>query len=333
MRLTANELAREAAATGFQTEPLEKVILLLELLEAIRSHPFLKERVVLKGGTALNLFRFNVPRLSVDIDLNYIGAVDREGMLADRPKIEQALNAVCGRVGVQPRRVPSDHAGGKWRLNFNRVAGGTSTLEMDLNFLLRTPLWPPERIDSRALGMFQATDIPVLDIHELAAGKLAALLSRTASRDLFDASQLLRGGGFDAAKLRLAFVVYGGTSRKDWRTVSVEEVTVDAAEADAMLLPLLRGNEAPQRSDLSLWTKALIADCHELLATVLPLTDREREFLERLNGKGEILPEVLTDDEPLREIIRTHPGLLWKALNVRQYRGLETNTRSDRDLV
>src|SRR6266852_2960448 len=115
MSLTANELAREAAATGFQAEPLEKVILLLELLEAIRSHPFLKERVALKGGTALNLFRFAVPRLSVDIDLNYIGAVDREGMLADRPKIEQALHAVSGRV-VQPRRVPSDHAGGKWRL-------------------------------------------------------------------------------------------------------------------------------------------------------------------------------------------------------------------------
>ena len=223
MRLTANELAREAAATGFQTEPLEKVILLLELLEAIRSHPFLKERVVLKGGTALNVFRFDVPRLSVDIDLNYIGAVDRDGMLADRPKIEQALHAVCGRVGVQPRRVPSDHAGGKWRLNFNRVAGGTSTLEMDVNFLLRTPLWPVERIDSRPVGTFQATDVPVLDIHELAAGKLAALLSRTASRDLFDASQLLRGGGLDAAKLRLAFVVYGGTSRKDWRTVSVDE--------------------------------------------------------------------------------------------------------------
>jgi predicted nucleotidyltransferase component of viral defense system len=333
MRLTANELAREAAATGFQTEPLEKVILLLELLEAIRSHPFLKERVALKGGTALNLFRFDVPRLSVDIDLNYIGAVDRAGMLADRPKIEQALNAVCGRVGVQPRRVPSDHAGGKWRLNFNRVAGGTSTLEMDLNFLLRTPLWPPERIDSRALGTFQATDIPVLDIHELAAGKLAALLSRTASRDLFDASQLLRGGGLDAAKLRLAFVVYGGTSRKDWRTVSEAEVTVDTAEADAMLLPLLRGNETPQRSDLPRWTEALIAECHKLLAMVLPLTDQEREFLERLNGKGQIFPEVLTDDERLREIIRTHPGLLWKALNVRQHKGLETNTTpSDRNL-
>ena len=322
MRLTANELARAAAATGFQTEPLEKVILLLELLEAIRSHPFLKQRMVLKGGTALNLFRFDVPRLSVDIDLNYIGAVDREGMLADRPKIEQALHAVCGRVGVQPRRVPSDHAGGKWRLNFNRAAGGTSTFEMDVNFLLRTPLWTVARVDSRPVGTFLATDIPVLDIHELAAGKLAALLSRTASRDLFDASQLLRGGGLNAAKLRLAFVVYGGTSRKDWRTVSVDDVTVDAAEADAMLLPLLRGNHTPRRSDLAQWAKAHIADCRELLSMVLPLAKREQDFLERLNGQGEILPEALTEDQRLREIIRTHPGLLWKAQNVRQYRGI-----------
>jgi predicted nucleotidyltransferase component of viral defense system len=325
MRLTANELAREAAASGFQTEPLEKVILLLELLEAIRSHPFLKERVALKGGTALNLFRFDVPRLSVDIDLNYIGAVDRDGMLADRPKIEQALHAVCGRVGVQPRRVPLDHAGGKWRLNFNRVAGGTSTFEMDVNFLLRTPLWPVERVDSRRIGTFLAKDIPILDIHELAAGKLAALLSRTASRDLFDASHLRRGGGLDAAKLRLAFVVYGGTSRKDWRTVSVDDVTVDAAEADAMLLPLLRGHETPRRSDLAQWAKTLAADCYDLLSMVLPLADREREFLERLNGKGEIASEVLTDDQRLRDVIRTHPGLLWKALNVRQHRGIETH--------
>ena len=281
--------------------------------------------MVLKGGTALNLFRFDVPRLSVDIDLNYIGPVDREGMLADRPKIEQALHAVCGRVGVQPRRVPSDHAGGKWRLNFNRVSGGTSTFEMDVNFLLRTPLWPVERVDSRPVGTFQATDIPVLDIHELAAGKLAALLSRTASRDLFDASQLLRGGGLIAAKLRLAFVVYGGSSRKDWRTVSVGDVTVDAAEADTTLLPLLRGKETPRRNDLAQWTKTLAADCHELLSMVLPLADREREFLERLNGKGEILPEVLTDDHRLRDIIRTHPGLLWKALNVQKYRGTATH--------
>ena len=321
MRLTATDLAREAGATGFQTEPLEKVILLLELLEAIRSHPFLKDRMALKGGTALNLFTSNVPRLSVDIDLNYIGAVDRDGMLAERPKIEQALQAVCGRVGVQPRRVPSDHAGGKWRLSFNRAAGGTGSLEMDVNFMLRAPLWPVARVDSYPLGTIQAKDIPVVDIHELAAGKLAALLSRAASRDVFDASRLLRVTGLEPAKLRFAFVVYGGISRRDWRTVSVDDVTIDVAEADTKLVPLLRGQETPRRSELAQWTQALLSDCRELLSTVLPLADRGREFLECLNGKGEIRPEALTDDRRLRDIIRTHPGLLWKAQNVRQYRG------------
>ena len=334
MRLTANELAREAAATGFQAEPLEKVILLLELLEAIRSHPFLKDRVALKGGTALNLFKFDVPRLSVDIDLNYIGAVDREGMLADRPKIEQALHAVCGRVGVQPRRVPTDHAGGKWRLSFNRIAGGTGTLEIDVNFMLRAPLWPVERANSRAIGTFLAKDIPIVDIHELAAGKLAALLSRTASRDLFDASQLRQVGGLDSAKLRLAFVVYGGMNRKDWRAVSVDDVTIDVAEANVMLLPLLRGQDAPSRDNLVQWTRALVSDCHELLAMVLPLTGQEGEFLERLNARGEIAPNLLTDDERLQNIIRSHPGLLWKAVNVTQHRGLGTRgTPSEDDSV
>ncbi len=79
----------------FQAEPLEKVRHLLELLESLCSHPFLKERIALKGGTALNLFVFQLPRISVDIDLNYIGSKDREAMLSDRPKIEQAIQAQC----------------------------------------------------------------------------------------------------------------------------------------------------------------------------------------------------------------------------------------------
>ena len=75
MNLTPQAMAREAAATGFGAELLEKVFRLMALLDALNSHPFLKTRIALKGGTALNLFHFDVPRLSVDIDLNYLGAV------------------------------------------------------------------------------------------------------------------------------------------------------------------------------------------------------------------------------------------------------------------
>lgn len=323
MRLTPAELAREAAASGFQAEPLEKVILLMELLEAIRSHPFLKDRVALKGGTALNLFVFEVPRLSVDIDLNYIGAVDPDGMLADRPKIEQALQAVCGRVGIQPRQIPGEHAGGKWRLSYRGVSGASATLELDLNFMLRTPIWPIARLDSRPVGTFLARDIPVLDVHELAAGKLAALLSRNASRDLYDASRLWHLASLDPGKLRLAFVVYGGISRKDWRTVSIDDVTVDNVDAERMLLPLLRGDAAPPRGAIAQWTQALVSDCRELLSIVLPFTAQEAQFLAHLNDQGQIVPELLTNDDQLQVLIRAHSGLLWKALNVRRHRGLD----------
>jgi len=317
--LTEAELQREAAATGFRVEVLEKVIRLVELLETLRSHPFLKPRVALKGGTALNLFVFDVPRLSVDIDLNYVGAADRETMLAERSKVDQAIHAVCGRLGIRVRRVPMDHAGGKWRLSYRTVSGRPGTLELDVNFMLRTPLWPHGVIDSRPVGSLSATDVPVLDAHEIAAGKLAALVSRTASRDLFDVRELLQRGSLDRAKLRLGFVVYGGINRRDWREVTLADVRADPGEVDRLLVPMLRQGAAPARDGIVEWTRQLGRDCRDLLSIVLPLEANEREFLDRLNDRGEIAPELLTDDPRLQEVIRAHPGLLWKALNVEKH--------------
>ena len=72
MKLSRERLLREAGATGFRPESLEKVIRLVSLLNGIFRHADLRERLVLKGGTALNLFLFEVPRLSVDIDLTYL---------------------------------------------------------------------------------------------------------------------------------------------------------------------------------------------------------------------------------------------------------------------
>ena len=69
---------------------LEKAARLLAVLNAVREQPFLDGKLVLKGGTALNLFVFDVPRLSVDIDLNYVGNASRDAMLEERPKLDAA---------------------------------------------------------------------------------------------------------------------------------------------------------------------------------------------------------------------------------------------------
>lgn len=322
MTLDARDIAREAAATGFPAETLEKVFRLIGLLNALHAHPYLRKRIALKGGTALNLFWFDVPRLSVDIDLNYVGAANRETMMAERPKVEQAVEAVCGREGLVVRRVPSEHAGGKWRLTYTASTGRSGNLEVDLNYMLRVPLWPPDRLDSKPVGTYQATQVLVLDRHELAAGKLAALCARTAGRDIFDARELLLRGDLDRERLRLAFVVYGGANRKDWRTVTSDTIWADVGELRSQLLPTLRGDHVPAASDLPGWTERLSTECRDLMSAVLPLTVRETEFITRLNDHGEIVPDLLIEDPMMQSLIFQNPSLQWKALNVRQHRGL-----------
>ena len=104
--------------TGFDQLYIEKVLRLLGILELFFSTPVLKDKYVLKGGTALNLFYFQLPRLSVDIDLNYLG-LDREIMLADRREHESVLSELLRANGYNLKRVPEEHAGGKWRLGYH----------------------------------------------------------------------------------------------------------------------------------------------------------------------------------------------------------------------
>ena len=77
-----------------------------------------------------------------------------------------------------------------------------------------------------------------------AAGKLAALLARGASRDLFDARELLRPGTLDAGKLRLAFVVYGAANRVDWRTIGPEKLTTSPADVSERLRAIIAAHPA-----------------------------------------------------------------------------------------
>lgn len=76
-----NDLAVIANRTGFIRDNLEKVIRLSDILNAFYTNDVLKSSLVLKGGTAINLTVFNMPRLSVDIDLDFCKDVDRDGML------------------------------------------------------------------------------------------------------------------------------------------------------------------------------------------------------------------------------------------------------------
>lgn len=321
MRISSEKLTQEAQATGFRPDVLEKVAHLLGLLDAVRSHSFLRDRLALKGGTALNLFVFDVPRLSVDIDLDYVGAGSRAGMLEERPRLEEALQAVFGREDFTVRRMPWEHAGGKWSLRYPTAAGQSGRIDVDVNYMYRVPLWPVRPTDSHPVGSWQATNIPVRDIHELAAGKLAALLSRRRARDLFDCRELLLLETLDPSRLRTAFVVYGAMNRRDWRTVVVDDVAFDPRELSGQLLPSLPASAAAGMG-ADEYGRMLVEDCRRALSVLLPFDEKERAFLDCLLDHGEIDGALLTADPELQQRINAQPWLEWKARNVRQHQGL-----------
>ncbi len=322
MIFSASELLPVAESTGYKADMIEKVLHLLRLLDVLNTHPYLKNKWALKGGTALNLFRQNLPRLSVDIDLNYIGVLDRETMLAERPKFERAVQAVCAREGFTVRRAPEEHAGGKWRLTYQSHTGQSSNLEIDINYMFRQPLWNIKPYDSLELGFVKANNIPVLDIHELAAGKLAAMLSRGQARDLFDSHSLLKSESLSPDKLRLAFVVYGAMNRNDWRNVSIENINFEPNELARQLLPTLRAGTAEKYGEPINYGLYLIRECRENLSKVLPFTASEKNFLNLLMDQAVIDAALLTNDPVLQTRIQDQPLLHWKAHNVRKHKGL-----------
>jgi predicted nucleotidyltransferase component of viral defense system len=320
MRISRDRLMVESESTGFRPELLEKAIHLLSLLEMLDSHPHLKGKLALKGGTALNLFLLEVPRLSVDIDLNYVGSPDRESLEADRPLVERAIAAICGREGYAITRSPSEHAGGKFRLSYESAVTPTGVLQLDLNYMFRVPLWPVTARDSFPVGRYSCSSVPVLDAHEIAGGKFAALLSRRAARDLYDSHRLLGSGLLDSGKLRLAFVVYGAVNRKDWRTVTTDDIGFEPRDLENQLVPVLRSDALSDVGDRGNWAQSLVDECRMGLRAVLPLRNHEREFLDQLLDHGEVRAELLASDREMQERIKVHPGVLWKALNVRKHK-------------
>jgi hypothetical protein len=315
-------LQRVADETGHQPGTIEKVMRLLDMLEEIARDPVLSERLVLKGGTALNVFHLGLDRLSVDIDLNYVGALDRTAMEAERPTVDAALNRLLASQGYSIRRQPDEHAGGKWLSRYASALGGNATLELDVNYMARQPLFGAARMDSGALGDIRARNILVLDLHEIVAGKLVALIDRHAARDLFDARRILSIDGLDWRRIKAAVLAIGACGRRDWRTMSVAAIKGDPRELRQKLAICLPRNRFAGKGDVDAWIEETVALCRERFAFLFDLTANEREFLDGVLDRGEINPDLLDVAPEIRARIGAMPMLAWKSMHVRKHRGL-----------
>jgi hypothetical protein len=317
MKLDRASLERMSAETGFYSGTLEKVMRLGEFLADVHRHPFLSRVLVLKGGTALNLGFGPPARLSVDLDFNYVGALERGAMLAERPKVERALETIASAEGYALQKSADAHAGRKLYLGYRNVNGGADRIEVDVNYLHRLCILEPVRgFIWRPGGA--PIEASVLAPEELVAGKLCALFSRRLPRDLFDAARIpgILGPGWLAGSTRGLFVALAGTLERPFYERAAERLR-DASRGNlgAELGPMLRADARIEVAELRM-------QAWEVIEPLTQPTPPEREFTQRLQ-EGELLPGILfPDDARLAERVRLHPALQWKAENGRAHRAV-----------
>jgi len=180
--------------------------------------------------------------------------------------------------------------------------------------MFRVLFWEKQHHVSKKVGSRQTNKIPILDPHELSAGKITALFARHASRDLFDTNDLLSEIDLNHEKLRLACILYGAMSSKDWRNTKVDLISFEETELQKQLFPVLQWSYLKNISDKHLWCKKLVHKCRTELKEIINFKSNELEFFDRLYEQGKVSPELLTKDTVLQEKISIHPLLKWKAI-------------------
>ncbi|MEA3409312.1 MAG: nucleotidyl transferase AbiEii/AbiGii toxin family protein [Candidatus Eisenbacteria bacterium] len=311
-----DRIAQLAADSGFPQEPLEKVIRLAEMAALVSRHPLLSRVLALKGGTALNLFDGPPPRLSVDLDFNYVGVLDCQEMLEERPDVERAVEAIARELKYKIQWSREEHAGRKVFLNYTNAGSGRDRIEIDLNFAHRLPLAPLWKA-----AMWQPTglnqpDVQLCGLAEVAAGKICAVLDRHRPRDLFDMARLPGMGAqfWTDPSFKKLVVAFTGTLNHPLHTYGRERLErLRDVDIKAELVPMIGGQAAVDREDL-------ISRAWQALAPILMLDDPELEFVDRLQV-GEVRLDLLfPGDSDTRERLEKWPPLQWKALNARKPR-------------
>lgn len=181
-----------------------QVSLLVQLLPIVGQ----QRCFALKGGTAINLFIRDLPRLSVDIDLAYIPMSDRDQALDE---IDCALRVIAAEIEkrLAACRVTAQlnqQTGTLLKLN---IASPDAIVKIEVTPVLRGAVFEPETctVSPFVEEHFGFVEVPLLNFNDLYAGKLCATLDRQHPRDLYDTLFLLDNEGINRDLIR-AFLVY-----------------------------------------------------------------------------------------------------------------------------
>ena len=306
-----NFLDRIATETGFIRDPLEKVFRLCEVLRFLNAHSITGDSLALKGGTAINLTVFNLPRLSVDIDLDFAMKCSRDEMMTARTNINNnILNFMFSQGYALSPNTKNPHSLDSWVFYFQNAGGNRDNIKIEINYSMRCHVLPIIKKSVKADFLKITDKLTILSPLELFGGKIKALIERTAPRDLFDVQNMLQQRIIDETQQNLlrkiiVFYLVVGSKKKI-------ELPFNFHNINALKYNQIRTNLIPilKKSERFNFEAAKIA-VKEYLTNLMLLSNNEKRFIENFN-RGNYQPELLFDDDIIIERIKEHPMAIWK---------------------
>lgn len=270
----------------------------------IRTIPFVakEEAFALKGGTAINLFMREMPRLSVDIDLTYLPVADRTTSLA---AIDAAMLRIGERIehGIPGAKVNPSRSADEKIVTKLVVRAGDVQIKIEITPVLRGTVYDPAvmGVVPTVEDAFGFAEMQVVSFADLYAGKIVAALDRQHPRDLFDVRDLLAREGI-SDELRRAFLVYLISHNRPMAEVLAPTRKPLAEEFARGFVGMTQ--EPVALADLEAAREAIIT------TMVADMPDAHRHFLVGFK-RGEPNWELLGVTEA-----RHLPAVLWKQRNL-----------------
>ena len=273
-----------------------QVALLVRILPHVANEPIF----ALKGGTAINLFYRDLPRLSVDIDLTYLPIKDRTESLAE---INDAMDRIAasieaGIAGARTQRIKG--GGGATRL-LARLKG--AEIKIETSPVTRGAVHEPE---SRAVteaveDEFGYAEMQIVAFEDLFGGKLHAALDRQHPRDLYDINLLYENEGLTDDLFRTFLIYVASSPRPAHELLNPNPIDLDrpyTQQFDGM-------TKVPVTLDELLKTRTqLIADIQSRF------DENTKRFLLSLHDGA---PEFEAIDRPQADNL---PAVRWKLINI-----------------
>jgi predicted nucleotidyltransferase component of viral defense system len=307
------QLGQMAKQYGFVRDTFEKVLRLKEILTYLNVDEYLHEHLALKGGTAINMTIFNLPRLSVDLDLDFTPNLPLEDMEKARRKITEMLERYMTEEGYfLSESSRYSHSLDSMLFQYHNAGGNRDNIKLELNYSLRSHIFTP--VERRIVMDIFEEDVIVrtLEPMEIFAAKANALMSRAAARDLYDFNNMIYFDLFDESEYELfrkCTIFYASISadkiNKTFETSAIDGLEFSKIRRD--LFPVLR-----RKDNFNLDKRK--EEAKKFIEELMVLTPEEVEYLE-LFEKGEYRPEFLFGDDEIIWNIKEHPMAVWKMKN------------------